>query len=156
MLSYRPTWFWFHWSRLSSRSQGFTLIELLVVVIILAILAAIALPSMLNQASKAREAEAKTDIGAVNRAQQAYRLANTSFSNDINNLEIGISQNPHYSYQITQATSSLAEFQATPNRPELKALTGCARALTSITLTTTEIIEVNPPASGTATPATCP
>ncbi len=158
MLSHRPAWLWFYASHLRSRSQGFTLIELLVVVIILAILAAIALPSMLSQASKAREASAKSDIGAVNRAQQAYRLANVSFARDIANLEIGISQNPHYNYQITQATADIAEFQATPNRPELKAFTGCTRALTSFTLTTTEteIIEVSPPSSGTATPATCP
>ncbi|XFA73223.1 prepilin-type N-terminal cleavage/methylation domain-containing protein [Thermosynechococcaceae cyanobacterium Okahandja] len=157
MLSHRRAWLWFYCSHLRlRRSQGFTLIELLVVVIILAILAAIALPSMLSQASKAREAEAKSDIGAVNRAQQAYRLANTTFSNDIANLEIGISPNPHYKYGITQADSNIAEFQAEPNRPELKALTGCARALTSFTLTSTEIIEVNPPSSGTATPATCP
>jgi len=156
MLPYRSSWFWFYCLRLRSRSQGFTLIELLVVVIILAILAAIALPSMLSQATKARESQAKTNIGAVNRAQQAYRLANPTFSDNIASLQIGISETPDYDYAITNATSLIAEFQATPNRPELKALTGCARALTSFTLTSTQIIEVDPPTSGTATPATCP
>ena len=54
--------------------KGFTLIELLVVIMIIGILSAIALPSFLNQASKAKEAEGKQIIGASNRAQQAYYL----------------------------------------------------------------------------------
>ena len=54
--------------------KGFTLIELLVVVIIIGVLAAVALPNLLGQVAKGRQSEAKNNLGAVNRTQQAHRL----------------------------------------------------------------------------------
>ncbi|MEM8602926.1 MAG: type IV pilin-like G/H family protein [Cyanobacteria bacterium P01_H01_bin.121] len=69
---------------------GFTLIELLVVIIILGILSAIALPSLLAQASKAKESEAKQYIGSTVRAQQAFYLENNAFTNSWEELELGI------------------------------------------------------------------
>jgi type IV pilus assembly protein PilA len=87
-------------------NEGFTLIELLVVIIIIGILSAIALPSFLNQAAKAKQSEAKTYIGSVNRAQQSYRIENTSFAADVNALQIGIgTQTTNYNYTISSPAS---------------------------------------------------
>ncbi|MHC5719075.1 MAG: type IV pilin-like G/H family protein, partial [Nostoc sp.] len=83
--------------------EGFTLIELLVVIIIIGILSAIALPSFLNQANKAKQSEAKTYLGTMNRAQQAFYLEQNRFASqaDFGNLGLGIAtQTTNYIYQI--------------------------------------------------------
>lgn len=60
--------------RSKKTDKGFTLIELLVVVIIIGVLAAVALPNLLGQVAKGRQSEAKNNLGAINRSQQAHRL----------------------------------------------------------------------------------
>jgi type IV pilus assembly protein PilA len=80
-----------HLVRKNKGNEGFTLIELLVVIIIVGVLAAIALPSFLNQIGKARGSEAKSNLGVINRAQQSYRLENSTFATALTNLDAQIS-----------------------------------------------------------------
>ena len=79
--------------------QGFTLIELLVVIIIIGILSAIALPSFLNQAKKARQSEAKTYVGSLNRGQQAFYTENDAFTTSVDAMGVGVAtQTANYLY----------------------------------------------------------
>ncbi len=91
-----------HLNRKNKQDEGFTLIELLVVIIIIGILAAIALPSLLAQVNKGKQAEGKQNIGTINRTQQAYFLENDSFTSEVTTLGVGIkTQTVNYKYSIT-------------------------------------------------------
>jgi type IV pilus assembly protein PilA len=75
--------------RCNQSNAGFTLIELLVVFMIMAFLAAIAMPSFINQAAKARQSEAKQNLGLVNRAQTQYRTEKDRFADSFDLLAVG-------------------------------------------------------------------
>ncbi len=112
-------------------SEGFTLIELLVVIIIIGILSAIALPSFLSQAAKAKQTEAKSFVGTVNRAQQAFRMENQNFTSTPADLQVNIpttaagdtSGNLYYVYTLSSpVNANTTTFTAVPVNAETSTL----------------------------------
>jgi type IV pilus assembly protein PilA len=109
--------------------KGFTLVELLVVIIIIGILAAIALPNFLSQGAKAKQTEAKQNVGLVNRVQTAYRSENSAFATSFDILATGTlaggtsASTANYSYTLTPTTDSTSII-ATAQDTALKAFSG--------------------------------
>jgi type IV pilus assembly protein PilA len=101
-------------------NKGFTLIELLVVIIIVGVLAAIALPSFLNQIGKARGSEAKSNIGTINRSQQAYRLENNTMASSLGLLDAKVT-GKFYAYTVAAIDANTATVRALVSEADLKA-----------------------------------
>jgi len=77
-----------------SSQEGFTLLELMIVLLITSVLAGIALPSLIRQVGKAREAEAKNTLSAVGFAQQGYFFEYQTFASTY--LDLGLNFQTKY------------------------------------------------------------
>ncbi len=130
MQSAHKTKFLEAWHQPPDNEQGFTLIELLVVIIIISILAAIALPAFLSQANKAKQSEAKTYIGSLNKGQQAYYVEKSAFTGAVVDLGVGIrTQTNNYTYITTPINTGIdatafSESQLVQSSSSLKAYAG--------------------------------
>ena len=66
-------------------TNGFTLIELMITVAIVAIIGAIAIPAYTGYIATARMAEAKSNISALNLAEEEFFLENNNYFSDMTN-----------------------------------------------------------------------
>ena len=99
-----------------TENQGFIWVEILCIIIIFGFLVTLVLSSLLSQHPKPKSSEAKNNIGALNRAQQAYFLEYQKFTTDMAQLGVGMkTETVNYCYSI-QATKN-AVFNYAVSRP---------------------------------------
>lgn len=85
--------------KLIHNKKGFTLIELMIVVAIIGILAAIAIPNFLRFQAKSKQAEAKTNLGAIGTTAESWMVENDSYQiTVITDLGWAPTGTPRYSY----------------------------------------------------------
>jgi hypothetical protein len=102
--------------------------------------------------NRAQQAEGKTYIGAMNRAQQAYHLENDKFATKIEDLGVSIKpETENYRYRIVPQGNSTQSVMMTAHakRPELRSYTGVVFLLkhNNETLTIAAICETDQPSS---------
>jgi prepilin-type N-terminal cleavage/methylation domain-containing protein len=104
--------------KMLKNKKGFTLIELMIVVAIIGILAAIAIPNFMNYQCKAKQSEAKSSLGSIRVAQEAYFAEHDTYSTDKNAIGFATKGEGNYSIVIDPADET--GFTATATATGLK------------------------------------
>lgn len=86
-----------------------------------------------NQASRAREAGAKSTLGSINRAQQAHRLEHPTFATSYEELELRRFTTESYDIQIVSGDANRAYATATSKRSDTKSFSGVVTVKDGIT-----------------------
>jgi type IV pilus assembly protein PilA len=103
--------------KMLKNKKGFTLIELMIVVAIIGILAAIAIPNFMTYQCKAKQSEAKSILGAIRTAQEAYYAEYSTYAADTAAMNFDTKGGGDYAFSITanNATGFTAKANGTIN-----------------------------------------
>jgi len=100
--------------KMLKNKKGFTLIELMIVVAIIGILAAIAIPNFMSYQCKAKQSEAKSNLGAIRTAQEVYFAEKGFYTDAIGDLAWAKKGTGNYSFSITDGGgANSTTFEAT-------------------------------------------
>jgi type IV pilus assembly protein PilA len=103
--------------KMLKNKKGFTLIELMIVVAIIGILAAIAIPNFMNYQCKAKQSEAKANLGNIKTMMEAYRAEYDYYPGTLSVVGFEINAtDARYVYTVTGGTNT---FTAKANAADL-------------------------------------
>ncbi len=98
--------------KLLTNKKGFTLIELMIVVAIIGILAAIAIPNFMNYQCKAKQSEAKANLGNMRVMQEAYFAEYDRYST-MAAIGWNTKGDPRYTYSVDASSTTAFTASAT-------------------------------------------
>jgi type IV pilus assembly protein PilA len=91
--------------KMLTNNKGFTLIELMIVVAIIGILAAIAIPNFMAYQCKAKQSEAKSNLGNIRSMQEAY-FAEYDTYNGLTTVGFSTKGTARYTYTMNAADTA--------------------------------------------------
>jgi len=101
--------------KIFTNKKGFTLIELMIVVAIIGILAAIAIPNFMSYQCKAKQSEAKSNLGAIKVQQEAYFAEYDKYGSTTTGVGFSTKGTARYLYSMSGVTATLYQSVATGN-----------------------------------------
>jgi prepilin-type N-terminal cleavage/methylation domain-containing protein len=97
--------------------KGLNLMELIIVTIVIGILASLAIPQFTKVVEKSRSAEARSVMGAIRSAQEAYRQEYSFYASQLSPLNLSVPTTCNASFYFSYGVSGGgASYTATATR----------------------------------------